>query len=176
MNERWVFGYGSLMWNPGFEYISRTNARIQGYHRSLCVYSLHHRGTIESPGLVLGLDSGGSCTGVAFQIEPLQWHDTIAYLRAREQISSVYVEISHPVEILATGRGIEAITFVADTGHSQYAGKLPHFELIRHVNQGNGDYGQCRDYVANTLAHLRSMNIRDETLEAIGEELDLQRR
>jgi glutathione-specific gamma-glutamylcyclotransferase len=173
MNQGWVFGYGSLMWNPGFEYISKADARIDGYHRSLCVYSLHHRGTREAPGLVLGLDQTGGCTGVVFEIHPEKWQDTLSYLRAREQISSVYVEIAHPVEILATGQRVEATTFVADTAHAQYAGKLDHAQLISHVKQGVGDYGRCLDYVANTLAHLRGMGIRDETLEAIGAELGL---
>lgn len=173
MNQRWVFGYGSLMWNPGFDNISTAHARINGYHRSLCVYSLHHRGTRQSPGLVLGLDHGGSCTGVAFQIDDAKWQDTLAYLRAREQISMVYREISHPIEILETGRLVEAVAYVADTTHDQYAGKLSHDELIKHVMQGTGDYGRCRDYVANTLSHLRGMGIRDETLEAIGAELGL---
>ncbi len=159
------------MWNPGFAFMTQAKALLQGYHRSLCVYSVHHRGTEEVPGLVLGLDRGGSCTGVAFQIEPAKWNVTLSYLRAREQISMVYLEIIHPCEIAETGEKIEAVAFVVDPAHTQYAGKLSHSQLMKHVMQGEGKSGHCRDYVTNTLAHLRTMNIRDETLEAIGAEL-----
>ncbi len=100
MQQRWIFGYGSLMWRPGFEFESQAHARIRGFHRSLCVYSLHHRGTEALPGLVLGLDRGGSCVGVAFQIAPSKWEATLAYLRAREQVSQVYLEVTQTVELL----------------------------------------------------------------------------
>ncbi len=171
MQQRWVFGYGSLMWRPGFEFISRAPARICGFHRSLCVYSLHHRGTEELPGLVLGLDRGGSCIGVAFQIEPSKWHATLAYLREREQVSRVYLETTRSVEILDQRRKVEAVVFIVDRAHPQYAGKLSHPELMKHVMQGEGRMGHCRDYVMNTLEHLQQMNIHDKTLEAIGAEL-----
>ncbi len=173
MQQRWIFGYGSLMWRPGFEFMSHAHARIRGFHRSLCVYSLHHRGTETKPGLVLGLDRGGSCIGVAFQIEPAKWEVTIDYLRAREQVSMVYLETIRSVEILESHQKVEAVTFVVDRSHSQYAGKLSHQSLLKHVLQGEGEMGHCRDYVANTLVHLRQMNIHDETLEAIGAELHL---
>jgi glutathione-specific gamma-glutamylcyclotransferase len=173
MQQRWIFGYGSLMWRPGFEFMSQAHARIRGYHRSLCVYSLHHRGTEENPGLVLGLDRGGSCVGVAFQVEPSKWEATLAYLRAREQVSMVYVEKTRVVEILGSQRKIEALTYVVDRTHAQYAGKLSHQSLLKHVLQGEGGMGRCRDYVMNTLEHLRQMNIHDGTLEALGAELKL---
>ena len=171
MQQRWIFGYGSLMWKPGFEFVLQAHARIRGYHRSLCIYSLHHRGTEQKPGLVLGLDRGGSCVGVAFQIEPAKWDATVGYLREREQVSMVYVETTQTIELLNTHRNVEALVYVADRGHSQYAGKLGHDDLLRHVMQGEGQMGRCTDYVMNTLAHLKEMNIRDKTLEAIGKEL-----
>jgi cation transport protein ChaC len=173
MQQRWIFGYGSLMWKPGFEFVSQAHARIRGYHRSLCVYSFHHRGTEELPGLVLGLDRGGSCVGVAFQIEPAKWEATLAYLRAREQVSMVYLEMTRSVEILGNQQKIEAVTYVVDRAHAQYAGKLLHKNLLKHVLQGKGKMGHCRDYVTNTLEHLRQMNIHDKTLEALGVELKL---
>lgn len=171
MQQRWIFGYGSLMWKPGFDFVSQAHARIRGYHRSLCIYSLHHRGTEQKPGLVLGLDRGGSCIGVAFQVEPAKWDVTIAYLREREQVSMVYMETTQTIELLGTHRKVEALAYVADREHSQYAGKLSHEQLLRHVIQGEGQMGRCTDYVMNTLAHLKEMNIRDKTLEAIGAEL-----
>lgn len=173
MQQRWIFGYGSLMWRPGFEFMLQAHARIRGFHRSLCVYSLHHRGTEARPGLVLGLDRGGSCIGVAFQIEPARWEATMAYLRAREQVSMVYLETTRSVEILESHQKVEAVTYVVDRSHSQYAGKLSHQSLLKHVLQGEGRMGHCRDYVTNTLLHLRQMNIHDQTLEAIGAELHL---
>ena len=109
MQQRWIFGYGSLRWKPGFDFVSQAHARIRGYHRSLCIYSLHHRGTEQKPGLVLGLDRGGSCIGVAFQVEPAKWDVTIAYLREREQVSMVYMETTQTIELLGTLRKIEAL-------------------------------------------------------------------
>lgn len=173
MQQRWIFGYGSLMWKPGFEFMSQVHARIHGYHRSLCVYSLHHRGTEAKPGLVLGLDRGGSCIGTAFQIEPSKWEATLTYLRAREQVSTVYLEMTRNVEILGRHQKIEAATYLVDRAHAQYAGKLPHQRLLELVLQGEGGMGRCRDYVTNTLEHLRQMNIHDKTLEALGAELNL---
>jgi cation transport protein ChaC len=91
--DRWVFGYGSLMWRPGFAFEEKRIATIHGYHRSLCVYSHVHRGTQEAPGLVLGLDRGGSCQGVAFRVRDENWNEVIDYLREREQVTSIYLEI-----------------------------------------------------------------------------------
>ena len=173
MQQRWIFGYGSLMWNPGFEFVSQTHARIRGFHRSLCVYSLHHRGTEAKPGLVLGLDRGGSCVGVAFQIEPSKWDATMIYLRTREQVSMVYLETLRRVEILGSHQKVEAATYVVDRSHSQYAGKLSHQSLLKHVLQGEGGMGSCQEYVTNTLDHMRQMNIYDKTLEAIDAQLKL---
>ena len=171
MQQRWIFGYGSLMWKPGFDFVSQAHARIRGYHRSLCIYSLHHRGTEEKPGLVLGLDRGGSCIGVAFEVAPVKWETTLSYLRAREQVSVVYVEALQTIELLDRGEKVEALLYVADRGHEQYAGKLSHDSLMKHVLQGVGEMGRCTDYVKSTLAHLKEMDIRDRTLEAIGAEL-----
>jgi glutathione-specific gamma-glutamylcyclotransferase len=171
MQQRWIFGYGSLMWRPGFDFISQSQARILGYHRSLCIYSLHHRGTEQRPGLVLGLDRGGSCVGVAFQVAPAKWEATVAYLRAREQVSMVYMETTQTVELLDTSQKVQTLAYVADRRHEQYAGKLTHETLLRHVRQGEGQMGRCTDYVMNTLAHLKEMKIRDKTLEALGAEL-----
>ena len=171
MQQRWIFGYGSLMWKPGFDFISQSHARIRGYHRSLCIYSLHHRGTEQKPGLVLGLDRGGSCVGVAFQVEPEKWDTTVAYLREREQVSMVYLETTQTVELLGTHQKVQALAYVADREHEQYAGKLTHENLMKHVLQGEGQMGRCTAYVMNTIAHLKEMNIRDKTLEALGAEL-----
>jgi cation transport protein ChaC len=174
MEQFWIFGYGSLMWRPGFDFIRSEPAQVHGYHRRLCVYSFVHRGTPDEPGLVLGLDRGGSCQGMAFQVDPKRWNETISYLRAREQVTSVYVEKRKRIKFLATGLTAEATTYVVDRAHVQYAGTLADDELMRHVTLGRGMSGLCIDYIFNTLAHLREMNIHDRTLERIAEKLPYQ--
>jgi len=174
MEQFWIFGYGSLMWRPGFDFLRSEPALVHGYHRRLCAYSFVHRGTPEQPGLVLGLDRGGSCHGMAFQIAPDRWEETIAYLRAREQVTSVYVEKRKTVRLLATGLTAEATTYVVDRTHVQYAGVLGEEDLAKHVIDGRGMSGHCIDYVLSTLDHLREMKIHDPTLERLARSLGPQ--
>ena len=135
--DLWVFGYGSLMWRPGFEFIERVPARLIGEHRALCVYSFVHRGTPEKPGLVLGLDRGGACRGVAFRVAEKNSAATIAYLREREQVTSVYREVKRSVWLENEARQrVSALVYVVDRGHVQYAGRLSPAEQLRHVLQG----------------------------------------
>lgn len=174
MQQFWVFGYGSLMWNPGFDYGASEPALIYGFHRSLCVYSFVHRGTPERPGLVLGLDRGGSCHGMAFRVAAEKWDETLAYLRAREQVTSVYREVMRPVRLLKSGKKVKALAYVVDRSHRQYAGKLDIDHLLTFIHQGRGQSGHCADYVLSTLGHLREMDIHDAALEALAERLELQ--
>ena len=167
MQQFWIFGYGSLMWRPGFEHIGREAALVRGYHRSLCVFSFVHRGTPEQPGLVLGLDRGGSCHGLAFEIAAHRWDETISYLRGREQVTSVYIEKQLEITLPASARKVQAVTYVVDRRHRQYAGKLSPDSLLRHVGQSEGVSGHNIDYVLNTLNHLRDMTIHDPTLERL---------
>jgi len=170
MQERdqdlWVFGYGSLMWRPGFEFIEQQVATLYGYHRSLCVYSHVHRGTPERPGLVLGLDYGGSCHGMAFRVADRD-HDTVMdYLRAREQATMVYVESNHPVR-LKDGRKVQAVAFTIDRNHIQYAGKLSEPRLLDLVRSGVGQSGANPDYVIATHEHLHQMGLEDKLLKRL---------
>ncbi|MGQ0484660.1 MAG: gamma-glutamylcyclotransferase [Hyphomicrobiales bacterium] len=174
MQQFWIFGYGSLMWNPGFDYRDSEPALIHGFHRSLCVYSFVHRGTPERPGLVLGLDRGGSCHGMAFRVAAEKWDETLAYLRAREQVTSVYLEAMRPVRLLQNGVRVEALAYVVDRSHRQYAGKLDSNRLLTFIRQGRGRSGNCADYVLSTLAHLRDMDIHDAALEALAARLKTQ--
>lgn len=174
MEQFWIFGYGSLMWRPGFDFLRSEPALVHGCHRSLCVYSYVHRGTPEQPGLVLGLDRGGSCHGMAFQIAPQQWDATIAYLRAREQVTSVYVEKRKTVRLLSAGITAEATTYVVDRTHVQYAGVLGDEDLVKHVMRGRGISGHCIDYVLSTVDHLRAMKIHDPMLERLANRLSPQ--
>jgi cation transport protein ChaC len=159
----WVFGYGSLMWNPGFPVQERRVATLAGYHRALCVYSHFHRGTPEAPGLVLGLDRGGACRGVAFRVAAPDVMETVAYLRAREQVTSVYLE--RQVMIRPDGHApVTALTYVVDRAHRQYAGRLADDELLRLVRGARGQSGRNPDYVTATQAHLVDLGVHDAVL------------
>ncbi len=160
----WVFGYGSLMWNPGFSHVERVQAVLHGFHRSLCVYSHVHRGTPERPGLVLGLDRGGSCRGIAFRVPADEAAAAHAYLRAREQVTLVYREIWRRVRLL-DGRVVDALTYAVDRRHRQYASGLPPEELLRHVRQGVGVSGRNPEYIQATHAQLSSLGIHDPVLD-----------
>lgn len=168
--DLWVFGYGSLMWRPGFPYVERHLAHVYGYHRSLCIFSHVHRGTPEMPGLVLGLDRGGRCRGVAFRVAAAEATATIAYLREREQATSVYLERRVRIR-LDDEREAEALTYVADRTHPQYAGRLPPHDLLRLIRQGIGVSGANPDYVRATHRQLIEMGVSDPVLAGIAETL-----
>lgn len=166
--DLWVFGYGSLMWRPGFEYIEKVPARLIGEHRALCVYSFDHRGTPEKPGLVLGLDRGGACRGIAFRVASALREATIEYLRAREQTTHVYREVMRSVWLNnAPQARVSALTYVADRSHVQYAGRLPLAEQLRIVRHGHGRSGNNRDYVLATVKAIEAEGFRDEQLHRL---------
>jgi glutathione-specific gamma-glutamylcyclotransferase len=170
--DLWVFGYGSLMWRPGFEFVERVPARLIGEHRALCVYSFVHRGTPEKPGLVLGLDRGGACRGVAFKVAEKHCAATLNYLREREQATSVYREVRRSVWLEnEPRRRVSALTFVVDRGHAQYAGRLSLAEQLRHVQQGHGQSGDNRDYVLSTLGAIEAAGFRDLALHQLAQML-----
>jgi cation transport protein ChaC len=170
MDEFWVFGYGSLMWNPGFAFVERSGAVIYGYRRSLCVYSWVHRGSEAHPGLVLGLDRGGACRGVAFRVADADRDAVLAYLRERELVTNVYLERLVPIR-LADRRRVKAVAYVVDRQHAQYAGALDPLEAARIVDVSVGQSGPNDAYVFNTLAHLRETGIRDAWLESVNAEV-----
>jgi cation transport protein ChaC len=169
--DLWVFGYGSLMWRPGFDYVESALAWVHGYHRSLCIFSHVHRGTPERPGLVLGLDRGGSCQGVAFRVAARDRENTIAYLRERELVTSVYLEKTVGVRF-AEGGCVNALAYVVDRSHCQYAGRLPFEEMTRLVAEGVGVNGDNPAYVRNTYEHLLQLDIHDPELAEIVRRLD----
>ncbi len=161
----WVFGYGSLLWNPGFAVAERRLATLRGWHRSFCMRSVHHRGTPEAPGLVLALDAmaGAACNGVALAAEPGAEEDVLAYLRARELVSSAYLEKRLPLD-LDDGRRVEAVTYVIDPRHEQYV-HLDMEEQARIIASAHGGRGPNDEYLHNTAAHLAELGIRDADLE-----------
>jgi glutathione-specific gamma-glutamylcyclotransferase len=166
--DLWVFGYGSLMWRPGFEFIEQVPARLIGEHRALCVYSFDHRGTPEKPGLVLGLDRGGACRGIAFRVATTQRDEVIDYLRGREQTTHVYREVMRSVWLENEARErVSALAYVVDRGHVQYAGRLSLHEQLRYVRQGHGRSGNNRDYVLETVRSIEAQGFRDAPLHQL---------
>ncbi|MDX2264285.1 MAG: gamma-glutamylcyclotransferase [Hyphomicrobiales bacterium] len=164
----WVFGYGSLMWKPGFEFDYATRARLEGAHRALCVYSVNHRGTRRFPGLVFGLDVSGACEGVAYHVPQRAMRTVAAYLRAREQVTKVYNQALKPVTLLdGSGRTVRAQAYMVNRAHRQYAGRLPLCIQASIVRRARGKSGRNVDYVMNTAAHLRDMNINEPHLERL---------
>jgi cation transport protein ChaC len=170
--DLWVFGYGSLMWRPGFAHLERVPARLIGLHRSLCVFSFVHRGTPERPGLVLGLDRGGMCRGIAFRVPAAARAETIAYLRAREQVTTVYLETIRQIELEdRSQRRVRALCYVVDRSHVQYAGRLTLAERLHHVRQGRGKSGPNPDYVLETVRALEALGYREGELHLLAEQL-----
>jgi cation transport protein ChaC len=172
MGDFWVFGYGSLIWRPGFAHLETRRARLHGFRRSLCVYSWVHRGTPERPGLVLGLDRGGSCIGLAFRVPGDLRAEVLAYLRERELVTNVYLERTLPVR-LDGGETVSAVCYVVDRTHRQYAGNLHAADAAAVVNGAVGQSGVNEDYVRNTLTHLRALGIRDHWLEEVAERIGI---
>src|ERR1700761_2066205 len=166
--DLWVFGYGSLMWRPGFAFIEQLPARLIGEHRALCVYSFDHRGTPEKPGLVLGLDRGGACRGIAFRVAAAHRDEVVGYLRGREQTTHVYREVMRSVWLENEPRGrVSALAYVVDRGHVQYAGRLSLHEQLRYVRQGHGRSGNNRDYVLETVRSIEAQGFRDTQLHQL---------
>ena len=166
----WVFGYGSLIWRPGFQHLRAEPALLRGAHRRLCIYSHRHRGTPDRPGLVFGLVRGGSCRGMAFEIEAGRWPQVHDYLRGREMDRGVYREAMRPIR-LADGTSVTALAFVVDERHVQYAGRLEIAEQVRLVRAGIGESGPNHEYVLATARHLELLGIRDQYLDQLVEQL-----
>ena len=165
VGELWVFGYGSLMWRPGFDYLEMHMARIYGYHRALCVWSWVHRGTRERPGLIFGLDIGGSCVGRVFRVAAQEKEKVVEYLYRREMVTPVYRP--RLLTVYLPDRTVTALTFIIDRSHAQYAGKLMPEHAAAAVCRAQGQSGDNRDYLVNTLNHLQEVGINDHGLEQI---------
>ena len=164
--ERWVFGYGSLMWRPGFPFAERRGATLHGRRRAFCIYSVHHRGTYERPGLVLGLAPGGATRGVAYRVAEADWHRVYAYLMEREQPTETYIEARRPVR-LEDGRRVEALTFLSDVKHAQWAGSLSLERQAALISDAAGLSGRNTDYLRDLVSHLREMGVRDAAMERL---------
>lgn len=165
----WVFGYGSLMWNPGFPFAERAAARLLGRHRRLCVVSRHHRGNAEQPGLVMGLDRGGSCRGIAYRVPAAAVADTLAYLHERETAHyPVYRRAELPVVLDGPPpRTVRSVTYVVDRSGADYAGHLGAGEQAAIVARAHGISGANRDYLVSAVRHIHELGLRDRRLEAV---------
>jgi cation transport protein ChaC len=169
--DRWVFGYGSLMWRPGFPFIDRRTAVLHGRRRAFCIYSVHHRGTYERPGLVLGLAPGGAVRGMAYRVAASEWPGVYAYLREREQPTETYFETSREVKLDADGsdgqRKVPALVFLSDMKHSQWAGALTLEQQAALIAGAKGLSGPNIDYLRDLVLHLREGGVRDVAMEKL---------
>lgn len=164
-----MFAYGSLMWRAGFQFDAAIDAKLHGYHRSLCVYSWVHRGTPERPGLVLGLDRGGSCRGRAYRLIPGREAEALSYLDARELVTNVYYR--KRLRLITPDGRLSAWCYVVRRDHEQYAGRLDPARLLHFVRQGEGQSGRCEDYLLSTVAHLEAMGMVDGPLHDLARRL-----
>jgi cation transport protein ChaC len=172
-DELWVFGYGSLMWRPGFSAQETVPALLKGWHRSFCLYSMHYRGTPQQPGLVLGLDRGGSCRGLAFRVAADNAQTTINYLNERELVGYAYRP--HWAKVgLEDGRKVTAYTFVADRSHRHYAGDMDLERQAAIIMDAAGATGLNRDYLINTVRQLEADGFADKSLHALLVEVERQ--
>ncbi len=161
---RWVFGYGSLMWRPSFAFETRAHGRLQGYARAFCIYSVHHRGTPERPGLVLGLGPGEGVRGVAYRVADAAWASTYAYLLDREQPTETYEEATAPVR-LDGGETVRALVFLSDPAHPQWAGALSQHQQAALIAGAHGLSGRNVDYLRDLVDHLRQAGEPDAGME-----------
>lgn len=164
----WIFGYGSLMWRPDFPYVERSRATVTGYHRAFCVASTHHRGTEARPGLVLGLDRGQACVGVAYRVAEEHCVETLRYLRVRELIYGVYREAHVPV-LLGDGthREVTAVAYIVERAHPSYMGGLKPAQQVSLIRGARGISGTNLDYLINTVRHLRELAIPEPQLDRL---------
>ena len=163
--DLWVFGYGSLMWDPGFEHVAAEKARLHGYHRAFCMYSHRHRGTADRPGLVLALDRGGSCQGIAYRVHRDRADTVLAYLWEREMPRYAY--LPRRLKASVRGRTVDCVTFVADRTQPNYAGRLSAEAAAAVIAEAVGERGRNRDYLASTVRHLEELGIADGVIHQI---------
>lgn len=163
----WVFGYGSLMWRPGFEHVARADALLRGYRRRLCVVSRHHRGTAARPGLVMGLDRGGACRGVAYRVPEAAAPETLAYLDEREIAHYPVYRRSIVTVDIGPGARRRAVTYTVDRREADYAGALSVEQQAAIVAGAHGLSGPNAEYLRQTVEHVHAMGLRDRALEEV---------
>ena len=168
--KTWVFAYGSLVWNPEFDPADRALATLRGYRRAFCMSSIHHRGSVAEPGLVLALDTAdqAQCRGMALEIPAQDETAILAALRERELVSSAYREEVLPLT-LDDGRRVDALAYVVDRSHDQYCGDLSLETQAKIIARATGGKGPNRDYLWQTASHLAGLGIGDDELDQLSE-------
>ncbi len=167
-HELWIFAYGSLMWRPGFSYEEVVHAKLVGWQRRFCIYSRYHRGSPRRPGIVLGLDRGGVCEGLAFRVSQDRAAETLQYLREREQVISVYREALVPITLMRGDRPeVLALAYLVERAHPSYAGQLSLASQAQLIRGARGRSGDNIAYFLSTLAHLDELDIRERELERL---------
>jgi cation transport protein ChaC len=161
----WVFGYGSLMWNPAFAFAEQQTGVIRGYHRRFCLWLEMGRGSPANPGLMLALDRGGVCRGIAFRLPAAQARQELLLIWRREMFGTAY--LARWVQVRMVGGSASAITFVVNRAHPRYAGKLTDAQAARHIATAAGSLGSCASYLENTIASLQGLGIRDTGMQRI---------
>jgi glutathione-specific gamma-glutamylcyclotransferase len=169
----WLFGYGSLIWNPAFHFTDRLIGTVYGYHRRFCLWTHLGRGCPERPGLVLGLERGGSCRGAVFRIAPDAVEEELAIVWRREMISGAYVP--RWVDVHTALARLRAITFVINRDHERYARFLSDDRIAEVIATAEGWLGPCADYLINTVDHLAALGIHDRPLEHLRAQVLAQR-
>ncbi|MEL6280697.1 MAG: gamma-glutamylcyclotransferase [Pseudomonadota bacterium] len=172
----WVFGYGSLMWDPGFAHVERREALLHGFARRFCMWSVHYRGTPEDPGLVLALleEAGAATEGVAYRVSAAQAPDALGYLQERELVSSAYRETT--AEIVFGDERVRSIAYVMNTAHPQFAGGLTLDDQAEVIERAIGPRGRNCEYLFNTVAHLQEIGVQDLELERLAQLVRERRR
>lgn len=165
----WVFGYGSLMWNPAFHFVETRVGTVRGWHRRFCLRQTRGRGTAECPGLTLALDRGGTCRGVAFRVAAEEARSELLLVWRREMLSGAY--LARWVKVTTEGGVVRAVTFAANASHTRYAGKLAPCETAERILVASGELGTSLDYFERTAAALHGVGIRDAGLERIAAEI-----
>jgi cation transport protein ChaC len=166
--EAWIFAYGSLMWNPALDFAEASACHVEGWRRSFCFWVPLGRGTPELPGIMLALEEGEGCEGIAYRIAPDKVRSELAILWNREMLSGIY-QARWVRTTLRDGRVVTAVTFVVDPSHSQYCGDIAIEKAAHHIAFAEGRRGNCREYLANAAAHARSLDIHDSHLETLVE-------
>lgn len=164
-DDLWLFGYGSLLWNPAFRFAERRRGRIYGFHRRFCFWTKSGRGTPARPGLMLALEPGGSCQGAAFRVPRAEADDELQSVFLREMMTGAYR--ARWVDVHIDRGTVRAITFVANPGHQNYAGRVPFETAAHHIAGAEGRFGACRDYLRDTVHHLEALGIVDRPMRRL---------
>ncbi len=164
--DLWLFGYGSLMWNPAFLHEERMIATVHGWHRRFCLWTPVGRGSPEAPGLVLALEPGGSCRGVAFRLDPALAEAELRLVWLREMLTGAYRPRWSPAR-LTDGRRVTCLSFMVERSHERYAGRLSEAEIASAIAAAAGHLGPCRDYLAQTLAAMEQVGVRAGALHRL---------